>query len=741
MKFLLAVFLTLGGLVFAETEFAELSLSADDQLIFRARTQSPSVGESSSHFLMNLNSGEMDALSFIPEGLTYLSQTGHLQMQNRFGLFRFQPGSGGVEIISRETFLKGTPVTEGKLLPILASPDGNWLIFQFPNDLIRGDLILYETQTRKSTTISGSMLLGYREVPALWSLDSQFFVYSREGSLFYFSLRQLRENRVPGEVLRNLGRGSIQGAAWGQEGALFIAQEKSIYRILPEEFFTLSLYGGLFRTGGIQARLPHPFDPNRDQFWLSPDRQWVLFNMGGRSLFLYPFNNLDFYLTTDAVTSYLPMPGGMRVHRAVWTLRGGAAVLVSSLQAGKEIYEVLHVQPKGITRILGPQTEPIKDILLSPQSTRTAILTQTGASIRSVETWAELGTVVHPESLYAVWRGEDNLVIGGRYQTTDFNVKENTSATLLLGQLDQVGFDAENRVLARQGEKIFEWKGKGLWEEKTGKSIMPALLINTVSRVYTEDLAGGPYRNMVYVRNLRSFGTRAVLSAPQRNYEPFPSQEETTSRDIFTNGSRLRTRQVTLVIDAEDDDEDISEVLRIFKEYGFKTTLFVGGEFLRRNPGAVREMGSSPHELGSLFNLSFNMGDPRFVIERDFIRRGLARMEDDYNALTTKELSLIWHAPGYFLSTSVIQGGKDANYLYISRDVDLVARGRRVDTIRLLEQILQSKKPGSIIPLPLGLTDEKTGESFFRHLDVLLNALVVQGYRIVPVSAQRESVR
>jgi peptidoglycan/xylan/chitin deacetylase (PgdA/CDA1 family) len=726
--------------LFGQTEFSDLALSGDEKLIFKVSVGELNGNNSWSHFVLDLKNNEMEALSFIPSRIQYLPQINRVQFQNRYGLFQLN-ANGAVEIISREAFLKGTPLDAGLTLPILTSPDGKWLLFQFPTDLVRGDLILYEVETKKSFTISAGQILSFRQVPARWSFDSQFFAYVREGNVYYYSLRQLRENRVPSEILRNLGRGSLTGIQWMEDGSLLLAQSQVIFRILPEEFFTLSLYGGLLRTWGIVARLPQAFDPNKDQFWLSPDNRWVLYSLGGRGLFLYPFNNLDFTLTTDFVTNYLPMPGGMQIHKAVWSKNRGALVLVSNLQDGKVVYQTLLIRPEEIKVLLGPQNQPILDILISPEGGSAAVVTQEGVSLFSTASWEKVKTIPHPMVSAAAWITEKKLVVGGVLSTKEYDVTSDAERLLFLGQLDRVGFIPGEGIGAIQGEQHFIWKSAGQWEKVERVVILPPVQVNTRNRVYTEDLAGGPYRNMIYARNLQSFGTRALLAFPSRNYEPFPERESMSGIDIFTNGSRLRARQVTLSLDAEVEDEGLSDALRALADWRFRTTVFINGEFLRRNPGAVRELSLSGHEVANMFIMSFNMGDPRFLIERDFIRRGLARLEDDYNALTGKELSLFWHTPGYFISSQVILGGKDANYQYVSRDIDLVARGRDVDTIRFLEQILLRKKPGSIIPLVLGLRDEKTGESVFKYLDVLLNALKVQGYRVVPVSTLRESLR
>ena len=66
---------------------------------------------------------------------------------------------------------------------------------------------------------------------------------------------------------------------------------------LPEEFFTRSLYRAQFQTWSITGKLPFPFHPETDRFWLAPDGKSVLFNLGGRTLFVYPLEYLDFYQT------------------------------------------------------------------------------------------------------------------------------------------------------------------------------------------------------------------------------------------------------------------------------------------------------------------------------------------------------------------------------------------------------------------------------------------------------------
>lgn len=56
-----------------------------------------------------------------------------------------------------------------------------------------------------------------------------------------------------------------------------------------------------------------------------------------------------------------------------------------------------------------------------------------------------------------------------------------------------------------------------------------------------------------------------------------------------------------------------------------------------------------------------------------------------------------------------------------------------------LNGLLRKKKPGSIISMTIGTTDDDRADGgredyLFHHLDVLINSLLDRGYSIVPVS-------
>ena len=83
-------------------------------------------------------------------------------------------------------------------------------------------------------------------------------------------------------------------------------------------------------------------------------------------------------------------------------------------------------------------------------------------------------------------------------------------------------------------------------------------------------------------------------------------------------------------------------------------------------------------------------------------------------------------------------------YTYVGKDVDTldwvtesdsnITAGLYLSSVELVGKIIKSKKPGSIIPLMVGTPEGKRVDYLFQKLDLLINALLNQGYQIVKVS-------
>jgi peptidoglycan/xylan/chitin deacetylase (PgdA/CDA1 family) len=394
----------------------------------------------------------------------------------------------------------------------------------------------------------------------------------------------------------------------------------------------------------------------------------------------------------------------------------------------------------------------VREALQSPDERRIALLTPDRVIFRSADEWRVERSVEFPDPLHAAWLDDRRLLVGGAATIEVIDSVSGQRTFVGLSQVARYALNGDDLPVAVIGGRSFAWD-RG-WRP-TPESIRADLRVSGGRfRVFLESQSGGSYRNIVMVRRTDSAGTSRLFPPPVRGYEPFPDASEPVDLESFSHGSRTRGREVAFAINAIDDVAGLTEILNTLAWYDVMATFFVNGEFIRRNPAALAEIAASGHEVGSLFSYYFDMSDRRFRVTREFIIEGLARNEDDYFDATGRELSLLWHAPYYFVSQEIVDAGRAANYTYVGRDVDsLDWVPRRTDdglsqlylpSAALAERILDLKRPGSVISMQIGMPDEARGgrdDYLFQRLDVLINGLLELGYRVVPVSRLIENAR
>jgi len=755
----------------AEVSFSGLDLSTDNKLLFTATTDAPEFGEFTTLFRADLGTAGTQAtrsiaggdtlqnvtiaqLTHFPESMIYLPELGVVQIQNRFGLFRGRPGVADFEPVTGfDHFVAGGEVSSGRIIPTIGSPNGRYLIVLEPESSAYGRMTLIDTASGSRREISARAELSTTGPPASWSPDSRFFVYSSEGNLYYFSIQQMVSNRMLGESYRRIGEGSLSSVRWAPDGSLYYVTGTLVYQILGAEFFARSLYSGLIGSGTIVGKIPFAFDPSFDSFWIAPDSDTALLNKGGRNLFMLFLNTDDF--VDEGQILALPslfMPRNTRVKKVLWSSTNVVTVLAGSIESGQSASTVfrLVVKPNSSTMsFVRAPDEGIREIAISSDERLVALVREDSILIRNYESWQEIRSIPFDDPLHAVWIDETDLVVGSKATVERVGSTTGERTVLALSQAGNHQFDDSGRVHVTLGDRGFVYDSG--WEESEPLESRGLNVASADFRVFTESLSSGNYRNVVMVRRVRGVGTSRLFPVPTKTYEEFPAQDESVDLAYFTHGSRIRRREISFVFNAVDSVEGLTEILTTLAAYDIKATFFVNGEFIRRHPSALKEIAEAGHEIGSLFFAYFDMADRRYLITEDFIREGLARNEDDYYQATGNELSLLWHAPYYFVSDDIISAGQSANYIYVGRDVDsLDWVPRRTDeglsqlyfpASELVQRILDIKRPGSIISMQVGIPDARGGREdyLFQKLDVLINGLIESGYDIVPVSTLIEN--
>ena len=745
------VLLLLGGaaLAYGEVTFSHPKLSNEDRILFQATAEGPGHREFRTLFLADIGKDTRKQLTFYPESLLYLPETGGLQIQNRFGLFRSDANQENMRPVPGfPSFLTGKKAENGKILPVLTSPNGRYILRVEPVSAAHGDLVLFDTLSGAGAPVSRRVELAMTGPEAVWSPNSRYFVYTKAGTIYYFAMEQYQDSRLVAESYRRLGEGGLSSLRWTPDGDLFYLSRNLVYRITGAELFARSLYHDTLPIGRVAGRLPFPFDVDFDTYWVAPDGGSLLLNAGGGHIFHCPLGD-----GTSRSLPYLYLSRGLRAADLLWDRNNLVTLLVRGTRNGAAVSDVYRIDLGSPTpRFLRTADSGITGMRLSPDGGKAALMTPSGIDVREYRTWASSAFIPHDRPLDAVWAGKDTLVVGGEHLVEAYTLGSPSPRFVCFSQPEGYGFqEGAAAVWSRNLRRLYDPVSDG-WRIAPASSSESPPTANPRYRVYLQELPSGPLRNIPMVRGVKDPGTRPLFPHPAAAYSPLPAADDTVDFENFTHGSRTRGREIALTFDLAGSAEGLDVVLSVLADYNIRATFFVGGDFIRTDPEAARDLAASGHETASLFYTHFNMTDPRFGVTPDFIQRGLARNEDEYHAATGKELSLLWHAPYYAVQSDMLRAAAQVGYSHIGRDVDSLdwaAAERSPETSRLqrtaadlVERIMAKKKPGSIISFRIGAPEDTgPGDHLFRKLDLLINQLLSQGYRIVPVSTLKDNAK
>ena len=500
-------------------------------------------------------------------------------------------------------------------------------------------------------------------------------MYARGSTLYYFALAQLAEGRVLAEELRRVGDGRTANVRWSAAGTLYYLDGSIVYAIEPGELFTRALYAGFLPIGRVAGKIPFAFDPSFDRFHVSPDGRSVLLDKGGRNVFLYRLAAGDFRATGNPVAlPYLYLPRNTTVRRVVWSRANVITLLCAARSGGKELTTIFRLVPDASGAfgpfVPAPETG-VRDLVLSPDEASVALVTADAVSWKDYASWKDRGRAQRVSPLAVLWIADDELLVAGAWTTERLRTDTGAATLVALSQVERFGHTADGGVVAQARGTAWTFDGTaGAWKPAAAYSPVAPSTASAAWRVYLEPSARGSYRNLVMVRDAQGFGTEPLFAAEPSSYEAFSAEDEPVDFGNVTHGSRIRRREVALVFNAMESDEGLAGILETLAAYGITATFFVNGEFIRRYPDAVKEIADSGHEVGSAFYRAFHMVDARFSVDRAFVQEGLAANEDEYFAATGRELALLWHAPGYLVSSDIIAAGAAMNYTYVGRDVE-----------------------------------------------------------------------
>lgn len=738
----------------ADISFLDPDINGRNEILFTVRSDVPGHDSSRTLFLASVDPDRREQLTFYPESLEALSGGSILQIRNRFGTGRFDTTRDEFALLGGVSrFESGGPVSLGDLAAIASSPDGRWLATVEPVSPARGRLVLLDVASGARRVIAESVERG--PVPVTWAPDSSVLVYCVSGTLYFARPASLFSTSSVSERFRTLGPGTVACVSWFDGSRFLYVSGKTVYRVQTAELFARSLYSPLIGVGDLAGKLPCEFSGATDSFCAAPDGSSVMLARERRSVYYCPLEGDDYSsVTRPDLLPYLLLPGNTSAVSFAWTEGNTPAAFAESIQNGRKVLKAWMLSISDSGRSFVPLALPadISSPRVSPDGANAFFIVPSGLLVYSTAQWKEVAAWKEEPVVSAAWGSGGMLYLGGTETVRKWNWRTGGSTVLLLSQVASAAWDEQGTVLLADTTRLgrFRYAGSGRWTPAAAMKTRPASGANASWRVYVDSNAVR-YENMLYIRSATSpGGTRPLVPEPSGTVSGgtagtagVSSPPGISSSDMYTHGARNGIREVALVFDAMDSLDGLPVILQTLDRYRIRATFFINGEFIRQQPAAVNEIVKSGHQTASLFFTTWDLSGTQYRIDEDFIVRGLSRNEDDFYNATGSELTLLWHAPWYVTSPMIIGAGKKAGYRYVGSDVkvldwvtkeqDRVMPGLYRSAADLVDDIVSAAKPGSIIPVRIGKVPGERDDWLYEKIDLLVNALTEQGYRIVTV--------
>ncbi len=215
--------------------------------------------------------------------------------------------------------------------------------------------------------------------------------------------------------------------------------------------------------------------------------------------------------------------------------------------------------------------------------------------------------------------------------------------------------------------------------------------------------------SLAYVRVL--VPDAAPVFAPSPAKKPLPVYS--VDRDDKT---------IAISFDAAWGDEKTQDILAILDTYDIKTTFFLVGYWVDAYPEDVKLIHAAGHEIGNHSSTHPYMTK----LSKDQMIGELVKCSDKIEELTGVPTTLFRPPYGDY-NGEVITAAREQGYEVIQWDVDSLD-WKSYGVKPMVERVTQNAKPGSIVLF------HNNSDYIVEALPQILDQLIAQGYRIVPVS-------
>lgn len=727
--------------VFSGIRFGDGDINKQNEILFSVKHDVSGTFSYKSVFSAKVTPNGVDSikmLSCFPEKMELINSGKNLQIRNRYGTAWYDIENGSIEW---KNFSYEIPLNSMRLSNVCVSPNGKFSCYIEKNGFATGFLIVENLLTGEKIVLDENAPFSYTNIPAKWSSDNSFFIYEKNNELYFCSPEAIFKGVEVEEKFRSIGHGSINSVEWTSLNQLIYIDGDIIYKISSKELYTLGLYSGIIGKGGAVGRLSFPFEPNRDIFRINDSLSSILVIQDSKFLTYYKISSSSSeYL--DVVSSFALTDKKASVLAAdvIWSVGESPCLWVRLLpHSGKKPVSYVYKCGKEFVKFL--EIEDSDFPVLSPDGKSCAFYSGSTVHVYDTRTWKSVGKLSGENIVSLVWGNSSLLYVGGDKTVrawliganhlsadSEFTPSNEVSYVLLVSSVQDVVWSPEGNAIASlaNGQRFAFDFSSSKWTEFNNSAPLKRNPSNGRYRVFCGETPSLYFDNALYIRNLTG---------------------KTTTRAVFPNSveKSVEQKKVALIFDAYDNADGLCKILYNLATYNIQGIFFLNGEFIRRYPEETKMIANSQNECASMFFTTARLDSDNFVVDETFIRRGLARNEDEFFSCTGRELNLLWHAPYYFATSKMIQTGTNAGYTYVDTFQNLsdcVTMEQAVDgsakyfsseeLIDLYMTILQ-KNEGGIIPVTVGIAYGTRKNYLYDKLDLLISAILDSGYEIVPV--------
>ena len=724
-KINLIILLLLGtSSLFAKISFGSSDLNQNDELLFTVSQNQAGSKKYSSLFYTKLTNGETSAnpeiLTCYPEQMELLNNGTVLQIRNRYGIAKYYMDSGKFDWIYKESdiFKTSLPISKYSV-----SPDGKWICKIEKKTITSGKLILQNTQTEKTKILCDSVLQTNDELPVKWAPNSSFFVYEKEGNIYFCNPEALLTNVEVDEDFRKIGRGSINSVNWADEKTLIYIDDYVVYKISSKELYLTGLYSSIIGKGKAISRLPFQFNSKIDKFSVNKKADSFVFVQNSR-LFSYLKIQKPTYDYMNVVYSkpYDDSSASLIDFFVFWDENENPILWLKKLP-----YD--DVKEKGSVFKLGEKTVQVLEVedsgcpIISPDETNVAFFSGNSIYVYNLTTWQRIAELTGEKISSALWLNSNVLYVGGDSSIMRWTLSTNSYESIMLSSVEK-GFwsKKDNSIMAitKNGYSFRFYKSTGTWKKEGTVQEVKTNNKNEKYRVFLGKTSNEKFENALYVRNL---------------------SDKVTTNPLYKNSveKNLPLKKVSLIFDAYDNADGLSKIISTLKKYNLNATFFLNGEFIRRYPLETKQIVVNGYEVSNMFFSNIDFCNNSFIVDEDFVRRGLARNEDEFFKCTGAELSLFWHAPFFSCDENVIKYGNKSGYTYVNslhKNCDSQKLSRDYKPEDLIYEYCNNLKylDNTVIPISVGFSQGERFDPLYNYLDILICALIDNNFEIVTVS-------